>query len=137
MSCKIRTTHRLQFSYFFPSHSIHLINKLRTAKKCNPRNGTIEKLQEVRWSVDIDQTDLIENLSPHSTRGCFKILLSFSSYRLTNQLNRINLKANTSNKIADLLNSHFSSLFQKKFRYNFSTVGTPYNPLNGFHHQFL
>ena len=64
-------------------------------------------------SVELDKTVLLENLSPVSTRSCFKFLRSFSSNRLPNQMNWNTLKANTSNEIANLFNSHFSSVFQK------------------------
>ena len=114
MSCKIKTSRRSQYPYFYSSHSIHLINKLRTAKKCNYRNGTTERLkQEISLSVELDKTVLLENLSPVSTRSCFKFSRSFSSNRLPNQMNWNTLKANTSNEIANLFNSYFSSVFQK------------------------
>ena len=114
MSCKIKTSRRSQYPYFYSSHSIHQINKLRTAKKCNYRNGTIERLkQEISLSVELDKTVLLENLSPVSTRSCFKFLRSFSSNRLPNQMNWNTLKANTSNEIANRFNSYFSCVFQK------------------------
>ena len=73
MSCKIKTCRLLQLPYFCSSYSIHLINKLRTAKKCNNRNGIIEQLrQEVSWFVELDERVLFENLSLQSTRFCFK-----------------------------------------------------------------
>ena len=78
VSCKIKTTRLLQFPYFYFSHLIHLINQLRTAKKCNYRNGTIERLKKVSLSVEFDKTILIKYLSPHS---CFKFLRSLSSNR--------------------------------------------------------
>ena len=114
MSCTIKTTRRSQYQFSCSSHSIHLINKLRTAEKCNYRNGTIERLkQDISLSVELDKTVLLENLSPVSTRSCTKFLRSFSSNRLPNQMNWNSLKANTSNEIANLFNSYFSSVFQK------------------------
>ena len=106
VSCKIKTTHRLQFPYFYSSYFFHLINKLSTAKKANYRSATIERLQqEVSLSVELDKTVLIEKLCPHSTCSCFRFLLSFSSNLWPNHKNWKNLKTNNSNKIADLFNS--------------------------------
>ena len=82
MSCKIKKSRRLQFPYFFSSHSFHSINKVGTAKNCNYRNGTSERLQEeVNLSVESKKTVLIKNLSHHSIRSCFKFLSCFSSNR--------------------------------------------------------
>ena len=91
-----------------------MINKLPTAEKCNYTNGTIERLkQEISLPVELDKTVLLENLSPVSTRSCFKFLRSFSSNRLPNQMNWKTLKAITSNEIANLFNRYFSCVFQK------------------------
>ena len=133
MSCRIKTTRRSQYPYFYSSHSIHLINKLRTAEKCNYRNGTIERLKlDVSVSVELDKTVLLENLSPVCTRSCFKFLRSFSSNRLPNQMNWNTLKANTSNKIANLFNSYFSSVFQKSLDIPLQPAELPTIRLNDF-----
>ena len=55
----------ITISILYSSHSIHLINKLRTAKKCTCRNGTIERLQVVSLSVESDKTVPNEQLSPN------------------------------------------------------------------------
>ena len=105
---------RSKYPYLYSSHSIHLFNKLRTAEKGNYRNGTIERLkQENSLSVELDKTVLLEYLSPVSTCSCFKILRSFSPKHLPNHMNWYTLKAITTNEIANLFISNFSSVFQK------------------------
>ena len=54
MSSKIKITRRSQYSYFYSSHSIHLINKLRTAETCNYRIGTIERLKQENRSSKLN-----------------------------------------------------------------------------------
>ena len=86
LSSKIKTTRRLHFAYFFSSLSILLNIKIRTAIKCNYRNGTIERVrQQVSLSVELDKTVPIENLSLQSTRSSFNFFRSFSSNRLSSQ----------------------------------------------------
>ena len=109
---------------------------IRSVKKGNYRNGTIEMLQQkVSLFVELDKAVLLDKRSPHSTRSCIKFLRFFSSSRLPNQMNRKNLKTNTSKKIADLFKSYISSLFRKNLEVFSGTFGTPCNLLQRLHHQ--
>ena len=111
-SCSLKTSRRMQFPYYYSSYTIHLLNKLRTAVKNNYNFEYISKLREdANQSIELDKTLLIDSLSPHSTRTCFKYLRSFSSNLLPNQMHWQNLSANSSKTIANLFNSFFCSIY--------------------------
>ena len=111
--CKIKTTRGLQiYKFYFPQLIIWSKNFVQ--KKFNYRNGTVEKLhEEVSLFVELDRIVLIGNLSLHSTRCCFKFLCSFSPNFLLNQMDWKNVKASTNNKLVDLINILFNSVFRK------------------------
>ena len=86
-SCHRKTNRRLEFPYFYSSHSIHMIIKLRTAAKNNYEPTYQKKLKDdIQNSIELDKTILIDSLSPNSTRPCFKYLRSFSPYHLPNEM---------------------------------------------------
>ena len=112
-SCHRKTNRRLEFPYFYSSHSIHMINKLRTAAKNNYEPTYQKKLNDdIQNSIELDKTILIDSLSPNSTRSCFKYLRSFSLNHLPNQMHWKHIKASTNIHIANLFNSYFSSVYQ-------------------------
>ena len=111
-SCSIKSSRRMQFPYYCPSYTIHLLNKIRTAAKINYNLEYISKLREdANQSIELDKTILIDSFSPHSTRTCFKYQRSFSSYLLPNQTHCHNLSANSNKTIANLFNSFFCSIY--------------------------
>ena len=82
-SCHRKTNRRLEFQYFYSSHSIHMINKLRIAAKNNYEPTYQKKLKDdIQNSIELDKTILIDSLSPNSTRSCFMYLRSFSPNHL-------------------------------------------------------
>ena len=108
-SCSMKTSRRMQFHYYYSSYTIHLLSMLRTAAKNNYNLEYISKLREDDNQSELDKTLLIDSLSPHSTRTCFKNLRSPSNL-LPNQTHWQNLSANSSKTIANLFN--FFLLYQ-------------------------
>ena len=125
-SCQRKTNRRQEFPYFYSSHSIHMINKLRTAEKNNYNPEFKKKLvDDIQNSIELDKTILIESLSPNSTRSCFKYLRSFSLNHLPNQMHWKHVKASTSIDIANLFNSYFSSVYQSSTEISIPSVVNP------------
>ena len=114
-SCHRKTNRRLEFPCFYYSHSIHMINKLRTAAK-NIYEPTYQKKlkDDIQNSIELDKTILIDSLSPNSSRSCFKYMRSFSLNHLPNQIHWKPIKASTNIHIANLFISYFSSVYQTR-----------------------
>ena len=85
-SCYRKTNRRLEFPYFYSSHSIRMNKRLRTAAKNNYEPTNQKKLKnDIQNSIELDKTILIDSLSPISTSS-FKYLRSFSFNHLPNQM---------------------------------------------------
>ena len=105
-TCSMKNSRWMQFPFHYCSYTIHLLNKTRTAVKNNYKLEYISKFREdANQSIELDKTLLIDSLSPHSTRTCFKYLRSFSSNLLPYRMHWQNLSAKSINTIANLLNT--------------------------------
>ena len=68
---------------------------------------------KILLSIELDKCIFIDNLSPKSTRSCFKYLRSFSLVSWPNRMHWKHIKASTTNiHVANLFNSYFSSVYQ-------------------------
>ena len=111
-ACCIKTKRRQQLRYFYSSHTVHLLNKHRTASRLNNNNLRLSSLQyDIDQSIELDKTSLFESLSPNSTRDCFKYLRSLTRKRLLNQMHWKDKKATNSFELANLMNDYFCSVF--------------------------
>ena len=129
-SCHRKTNRRLDILYFNSSHSIHMINRLRTAAKNNYEPTYQKKLKDdIQNFIKLDRTILIDCLSPNSTCSCFKYLRSFSFNHIPNQMHWKHIKASTIIHIVNLLNFQFSSVYQ--------TINATFLPKAGNPHVFL
>ena len=110
--CCKKTKRRQQLPYFYSSHTVHHLNKYRTASRPNNNNLRLSKLQyDIDQSFELDKTCLFESLSPNSTRDCFKYLRSFTRKLLPIQMHWKDKKATNSLEIANLMFDYFCSLF--------------------------
>ena len=67
---------------------------------------------DIKNSIELDKTLLIDSLSPNSTPSCFKYLRSFSLNHLPDQMHWKHIKASTNIHFANLFNFNFSSVYK-------------------------
>ena len=109
-----KTNKTLEFPDFYSSHTIHLINKLRTDARNNYEPTYQKKLQDdIQNAIELDKTILIDSLLPNSTRSCFKYLRSFSLNHLLNHMHWKLIKASTNIQTANLFN-YYLALYTKQ-----------------------
>ena len=116
-ACCKKTKRRQQIPYFYSSHTVHLLNKHRTALRFNNNNLRLSSLQyDIDQSNELDKICLFESLSPNLARDCFKYLRLITRKRLPNQMNWKDKKATNSLEIANLMNDY---LFNQRQPSNF------------------
>ena len=63
-ACRKKAKRRQQLPYFFSSHTVHLLNKPRTASRHNNNNLRLSSLQyDIGQSVELDKTCFFESFS--------------------------------------------------------------------------
>ena len=112
-ACPRKTHRRNEFPSYFSSHSIHMANKLRTARK----HGKLDRIsileRDLEHSIQLDKAIHLSSFSVANTKSCFNYLRNFSSTRdIPSDIHWGDVIATTElHSAANIFNDYFLSVY--------------------------
>ena len=114
-----KRSRRQQYPPYYSSHSIHLLNQLRTLQKRKDMNNRVESSlrEKLSISLELDTVVFLEAFTSHNKTGlnmCYKLIESLSNCTdIPLEVTWDDATASGYDQVANLFNPYFVSVFNK------------------------